>query len=404
MCEYVLRGWPAQVPQELQVFKTKQDEISLEFGCLLWGIRVIIPQSLQATVLQSLHANHPGITRMKSIARSYFWWSGLDRDIEMLAKSCHSCQAVKSSPPVVPLHPWVWPDAPWKRLHIDFAGPMYRKMFLVVVDAHSKWPDVAVMDSTTANSTIGVLRSLFARFGLPEQIISDNGPQFVSEEFAHFLKRNGIKHIRSAPYHPSSNGLTKRFVQTLKRGLKTSEAVGKSLTHRVSKFLFEYRASPHATTSRSPSQLFLGRPLRTRFDLLRPNVSSQVLDKQASQKLHHDLHSRPREFTLGQIVMVKDYRPNTDQWVRGKTVNQLGPITYEVDVQGKVVKRHADQLRNHPGSEQEANVTIDEPEEGNFEYPEPVQPVDQRPAEDQASLPSRRYPQRDRHPPNRFHY
>ena len=72
VCEYVLRGWPAQVPQELQVFKTKQDEISLEFGCLLWGIRVIIPQSLQATVLQSLLANHPGITRMKSITRSYF--------------------------------------------------------------------------------------------------------------------------------------------------------------------------------------------------------------------------------------------------------------------------------------------------------------------------------------------
>ena len=138
VCEYVLRGWPAQVPPELQVFKTKQDEISLEVGCLLWGIRVIIPQSLQATVLKSLHANHPGITWMKSIAHSYFWWSGLDQDIERLAKSCRSCQAVKSSPPVAPLHPWVWPDAPWKRLHIDFAGPMYGKTFLVVVDAHSK--------------------------------------------------------------------------------------------------------------------------------------------------------------------------------------------------------------------------------------------------------------------------
>ena len=99
----------------------------------------------------------------------------------MVAKSCHSCQAVKSSPPVVPLHPWVWPDAPWKRLHIDFAGPMYGKMFLVVVDEHSKWPEVAVMASTTADSTIEVLRALFAQFGLPEQIVSDNGPQFVSD-------------------------------------------------------------------------------------------------------------------------------------------------------------------------------------------------------------------------------
>ena len=147
LCEYILRGWPAQVLEELQVFKMKQDEIRLKFGCLLWGIRVIIPQSLQATVLQSLHANHPGITRTKSIAHSYFWWTGLDRDIEMLAKPYHSCQAVKSSPPVVPLHPWVWPDAPWKRLHIEFSGPIYGKMFLVVVDAHSKWLEVAVMAS-----------------------------------------------------------------------------------------------------------------------------------------------------------------------------------------------------------------------------------------------------------------
>ena len=404
VCEYVLRGWPAQVPPELQVFKTKQDEISLEVGCLLWGIRVIIPQSLQATVLKSLHANHPGITRMKSIARSYFWWSGLDRDIEMLAKSCHSCQAVKSSPPVAPLHPWVWPDAPWKRLHIDFAGPMYGKMFLVVIDAHSKWPEVAVMSSTTADSTIEVLRSLFARFGLPEQIVSDNGPQFVSEDFSQFLKRNGIKHIRSAPYHPSSNGLAERFIQTLKRGLKTSEAAGKSLTHRLSEFLFEYRSSPHATTNRSPSQLFLGRPLRTRLDLLRPNVSSQVLGKQASQKLHHDLHSKSRDFVPGQIVMVRDYRPNTDRWVRGKIVNQLGPVTYEVNIQGKVAKRHVDQLRILPGPGQEGDTTIDEPVEDNFEYPGPVQPVSQHPTEDQAPLSSRRYPQRNRHPPDRFHY
>lgn len=170
--EYVQKGWPNQVPQDLQIFKSKQDEITLEFDCLLWGIRVIIPQSLQAIVLQSLHASHPGITRMKSIARSYFWWSGLDRDIEMLAKSCNACQAVKASPSVAPLHPWVWPDAPWKRLHIDFAGPFLGKMFLVVIDAHSKWPEVSVRHSTTANNTIDALRSLFARFGLPEQLSS----------------------------------------------------------------------------------------------------------------------------------------------------------------------------------------------------------------------------------------
>ena len=82
----------------------------------LWGIRVIIPAKLQSAVLQSLHLGHPGITGMKAIACSYFWWTGLDQDIGRLANSCESCQAVKSSPAVAPLHTWAWPDAAWKRL------------------------------------------------------------------------------------------------------------------------------------------------------------------------------------------------------------------------------------------------------------------------------------------------
>ena len=92
-----------------------------------WGIRVIVPESLQAKVLRSLHQNHPGITRMKAIARSYFWWSGLDKAVEALAKSCSSCQVLQAAPAAAPLHPWIWPDAPWKRIHVDFAGPFLGK-------------------------------------------------------------------------------------------------------------------------------------------------------------------------------------------------------------------------------------------------------------------------------------
>ena len=98
---------------DLQPFKSRQNESGLKDGCLMWGIRVIIPAALQSTTLQLLHSGHSGITRMKEIARSYFWWNGLDRNIKELANSCDSCQAVKSSPAVAPLRPWVWPDAPW---------------------------------------------------------------------------------------------------------------------------------------------------------------------------------------------------------------------------------------------------------------------------------------------------
>ena len=115
--------------------------------------------------------------------------------------------------------------------------------------------------------TINVLMVLFSRYGLPEQIVSDNGPQFCSEEFACFMKENGIKHIFCSPYHPSSNGLAERFVQTFKRAMKASSQEEHSLSHRLTRFLLDYRATPHSTTNVSPAELFLSRPLRTRFDL-----------------------------------------------------------------------------------------------------------------------------------------
>ena len=90
----------------------------------------------------------------KLLARSYLWWPGLDKCLEEKAKSCLSCQEVKNNPPVAPLHPWIWPTQPWKRVHIDFTGPFKSHMFLVVIDAHSKWPEVKMMQSTTSQRTI----------------------------------------------------------------------------------------------------------------------------------------------------------------------------------------------------------------------------------------------------------
>ena len=180
---YVIGGWPSHVPDELKPYKNRETELSTENGCLMWGVRVVVPQSLHAQVLKTIHANHPGITRMKAIARSYFWWSGLDKAIEEMGKTCHTCQANQPNPPTTPLHPWVWPDSPWKRIHIDFAGPFQGHTFLVV-DAYSKWPEVAVMSSATSEKTINVLRTMFAQHGLPEQLVSDNGPQFSFHSFS----------------------------------------------------------------------------------------------------------------------------------------------------------------------------------------------------------------------------
>ncbi len=189
-------GWPPQVSDDLKPFWFRRQELTVEADCLLWGTRVVVPEKLRKRILQELHQSHPGSCRMKSLARSHVWWPGMDKGIKELAKECPACQTVKHAPAVAPMHPWVWPSRPWERVHVDFAGPFMNRMFLLVVDAHSKWPEILEISSTTAAKTIQMLRSLFASYGLPDQVVTDNGPQFISEEFDEFMKLNGIKHIR----------------------------------------------------------------------------------------------------------------------------------------------------------------------------------------------------------------
>ena len=102
--------------------------------------------------------------------------------------------------------------------HLDFAGPFLGKQFLVIVDAHTKWLEVHIVPSLAASPVIQRLRSVFAQFGIPQTIVTDNGATFCSAEFQQFLESNGIEHLKSAPYHPSSNGLAERAVQTVKQG------------------------------------------------------------------------------------------------------------------------------------------------------------------------------------------
>ena len=143
----------------------------------------------------------------------------MNQSIKNMVKACTPCQQSRPSPAPAPLHPWEWPSTPWSRLHIDFAGSFLGHMYLVLVDAHSKWIEVHIMQSITASKTIEVLRSIFATHGLPQKIVTDNGPTFTSDEFSQFLSGNSIKHIRSAPYHPSTNGLAERAVQSFKQTL-----------------------------------------------------------------------------------------------------------------------------------------------------------------------------------------
>lgn len=201
------------------------------------------------------------------------------------------------------------------------------------------------MKSTTVEDTIVVLRRIFASFGLPDQLVSDNGPQFTAREFANFVNANGIRHIRTAPYHPASNGAIERFVQTFKQAMKAGEGNGLSFQHRLQNFLMSYRSTPHATTGTSPASLFLGRPIRTRFDLLRPMVGEKVCREQARQKQHHDAGTHFRQFAVGARVMVREGRDKS-VWKPGTILERRGPVSYLVQLDGgQMQRKHVDHIR-----------------------------------------------------------
>ena len=160
--------------------------------------------------------------------------------------------------------------------------------FLIMVDAHSKWPEVIPMTVTTAERTVIEMQKTFAVHGLPCQIVSDNGPQFTSYHFTDFLKQNGIKHIRSAPYHPATNGEAEHFVQTFKNAMKAAKYDSGTIETKLARFLLAYRNTPSSTTGQSPAELLFHRTLRTRLSLLKPSMYNTVMQSQAAQKEQHD--------------------------------------------------------------------------------------------------------------------
>ena len=385
--DLTLNGWTDKPQDErLKPYYTRRNELSVENGCLMWGIRVIIPIKLRNKVLDELHEGHLGIVKMKELSRSFFWWPQLGSDIEQLARKCLGCQVHQKAPPKASSHPWEWPSAPWERIHIDFAGPFMGHMYFIAVDAHSKWPEVHVMNSITASKTIDILRQIFGRSGVVKQIISDNGKTFTSEEFQTFCRNNGIIHKTSAPWHPATQGLVERFVQTFKLAMKSASTDGGSLHQKINSFLLQYRNAPHVTTNESPAKLFLGRQLRSRLDLIKPNIRDTVEKKQFMSI------TEPKQC----------YRDNTNKWTNAKITEKTGPLSYKVTTgeQGNW-RRHADQMRSTSYErprhmESTPDVSVENPI-GSDSGSANVQHEDTQPA-------PRRYPLRDRKPPERLSY
>ncbi|CAK1590879.1 unnamed protein product [Parnassius mnemosyne] len=215
---YVMFGWPPEARcEEEKPYFARKSEITTDLGCLLFKYRLIISPVLRTRVLKEVHDDHLGVNKMKNLSRNYVYWPSLESR-EEVCRNCEPCRVVRDAPPDASICPWEFPQ-PWHRIHADFAEYAGKK-YLVIVDAHSKWIEVSTMKSTNAQSTIAAFRAIFSRFGLPSQLVTDNGPPFLSHDFKNYCHMNCIKQFTTAPYRPQGNGAVENAVKTIKKVVK----------------------------------------------------------------------------------------------------------------------------------------------------------------------------------------
>lgn len=247
-------GWASEeeTEQDLLPYKHIRKELKLRAGTLRRGEQVIIPAALRTRVLSRLHATHMGMTRMKSLARRYFWWPGLGMEIEDLSRRCDICNEFANAEPPVEQQHWPLEEMPMARVHLDYAGPItgwqtHPVHLLVAVDAYSSYPFVTVTNTADSKVAFNFLRETFAMFGTAKLVVTDNGAAFLATHLEDYLAAAGVKHLTSPVYHPASNGLAEKMVQTVKNGLKKLKEQQPRLGIREAcrRILFDYRAAEH---------------------------------------------------------------------------------------------------------------------------------------------------------------
>jgi len=306
-----------------------KDELFLDHGLVVWGKRILIPESFRRRVLDTLHASHQGQERTLRRARQAVFWPNISSDIKNMIRSCPEC-AVH-----LPSHqkePWlVQPPStrPFECVGVDlfkYAGNEY----IVMVDRYSGWINVAKCGpSATTSKVIYLLKQWMTDFGIPEKLISDNGPQFSSMEFKNWTNKWGIAHDPSSPHYPQANGLAEAGVKAAKTLLMKMSPSGDLRNEAFQLGLLELRNTPKSH-GHSPAQLLFGQPIRTQLPLHRSQFTSEwrkqfkeadsratKLKEKAVQ--HYNSTAKPlSRLKCGEVIRVQD--PRTQEW------NQIGVV------------------------------------------------------------------------------
>jgi hypothetical protein len=321
--EYVDQGWPAIMPNTplIKPYWDNSHHLTINDGLLMYNRRIVIPQSMQLDMLEHIHAGHLGMTKCKGRAQNSIWWPSITTQIETMVHKCTTC-ALHRPERHEPLIPLSTPEiVPWNRIGTDLFEHD-RKQYIVITDYGSRWLDFKELQSTSSQAVIRILSETFATHGSPNVVVSDNGPQFSSQEFKQFAREWGFNHVTSSPRHPQANGAAERAVQTAKNILKKNDSPYMGL--------LAYRTAP-LHCGKTPSQLLMSRLLRTNLPTMSESLIPEVVDQEKFRKQDHAYKTKYQQHhdQRHRVVSLPGLAPGDKVFIRDQMQH------------GEILERHA---------------------------------------------------------------
>ena len=316
-------------------FKAVKNELTTTAqGIILRETRIVIPAVLQQQAIDIAHESHLGIEKTKSLIREKIWFPQIDSRVKDTIEQCITCQAVGKPQPPEPLRMTEMPKLPWTTVHVDFYGPLPTSEYLlVVVDRYSRFPEVEIVHSTRASTVIPKLDKIFSVHGIPDIIISDNGPPFNGDEYTRYTRALGIEAKFSTPYWPQGNATVERFMQPLGKALKTAQVEGRPWKQELNRFLLQYRTTPHCTTGVPPSELLFNRTVKGKIPVITRKIvinrhkdarKNELIRKERNKEYaDHRRNVKKRDIQMGDYVLVRQERKN-------KLTANFNPEPYKV--------------------------------------------------------------------------
>jgi len=347
----VLTGWPErreQCPVQVRDYWNYREEISLHNGILFKSQRVIVPKAMRPEMLSRIHSSHQGVASCLRKAKDIVFWPGMNSEVKALVERCAVCAEFQARNASQPMQSHQLPDRPWSKVATDLFT-VSGKNYLTVVDYYSDFVEVSELEDTTSRAVIQVLKEQFSRHGIPDTVVSDNGPQYSSQEFHEFSLSWEFNHVTSSPHYPKSNGKAESSVKTVKLLFKKADRDGKDPWLS----LLDYRNTPTEGIGDSPAQRLMSRRTRTLLptasSLLRPKVSAHSTEKlerkRQKAKFYHDRHVKQLpELEIGQEVRSAPLRKN-QTWKPAICVEKLSDRSYVVQAGSETLRRNRQFLR-----------------------------------------------------------